>query len=239
MNNIHQRPLQSRQSQQGLTLVEILVALVISLFLIAGVIQLFVGSKQTYRGQDALSRIQENGRFAIERIAWDLRMAGYVDPRITPAPAVVAIAGNDGAANDDSITVQWNNGAANFRAYSLMCNGGGNPPCGAQQLPTLALQLQPPPANRQMLIENVAQMQILYGVCVGGVVNPPYVNAAAVVDWNNVCSVQVDLLLASADNNLVTQPQTYFYQGGLVTAADRRFYQAFSTTVAIRNRILR
>jgi len=63
--------------QGGLTLIEIMVALVVSLILIAGVIQIFVGTKQTYRFQDSLARVQENGRFALETINRDSRLAGY------------------------------------------------------------------------------------------------------------------------------------------------------------------
>lgn len=62
--------------QTGLTLVEILVALAISMLLLAGVTQLFVSSKQTYRANDALSQIQESGRFALDMLARDIRMAG-------------------------------------------------------------------------------------------------------------------------------------------------------------------
>jgi type IV pilus assembly protein PilW len=64
--------------QRGLTIVEILVALLVSLILIAGVIQIFVGTRQTYRFQDALSRVQENGRFALETVSRDVRQAGFV-----------------------------------------------------------------------------------------------------------------------------------------------------------------
>jgi type IV pilus assembly protein PilW len=61
----------------GFTLVEILVAVVISLFLIAGAVQMYVANKQTYRFNDALARMQENGRYALERMGSDLRMAGF------------------------------------------------------------------------------------------------------------------------------------------------------------------
>ena len=64
--------------QSGLTLVEIMVALTIGLVLTAGTIQLFVGSKQTYRLQEAMSRIQESGRFAIELLNEDLRWGGNI-----------------------------------------------------------------------------------------------------------------------------------------------------------------
>lgn len=61
--------------QGGLTLVELLIALVMGLVLLAGVITVFVANKQTYRHQDALARLQENGRFAINRLERDIRRA--------------------------------------------------------------------------------------------------------------------------------------------------------------------
>lgn len=64
--------------QSGLTLVEILVALSIGLFIIGAIIAMFISSRQVYRSQDALTRIQENGRFAVEVIARDIRAAGLL-----------------------------------------------------------------------------------------------------------------------------------------------------------------
>ena len=54
-----------------------MVAVVISMILIGGVIQIFIGSKQTYRFQQSLARVQESGRYAIEAMTRDLRMVGY------------------------------------------------------------------------------------------------------------------------------------------------------------------
>lgn len=61
----------------GFTLVELMVAITISLIILAAVSSLFVGSKKTYTTQDRLARVQENGRFAMQFITRDLRMAGY------------------------------------------------------------------------------------------------------------------------------------------------------------------
>ena len=63
--------------QQGMTLIEILIALVLGLFLLAGIFQIFLSSKQSYRMQENMSRMQENGRFAMEFISRDVRMADY------------------------------------------------------------------------------------------------------------------------------------------------------------------
>ncbi|MDQ7091094.1 MAG: PilW family protein [Methylococcales bacterium] len=64
-------------AQRGITLIEIMIAMVIGLFLMGGVMQIFLSSQQTYKMQDNLSRMQENGRFAVEFISRDIRMAGY------------------------------------------------------------------------------------------------------------------------------------------------------------------
>jgi len=63
---------------RGFSLVELMVALVITLILMAGVSQIFLGSKQSYTLQDQMARMQENGRYAIETLAADLRRAGYM-----------------------------------------------------------------------------------------------------------------------------------------------------------------
>ena len=64
--------------QTGLSLVELMVAVTLSLLLTVGVIQIFMSSKQTYSVQDALSRLQENARFALDFLTYDMRMAGYL-----------------------------------------------------------------------------------------------------------------------------------------------------------------
>ncbi|ADJ28937.1 PilW family protein [Nitrosococcus watsonii] len=64
--------------QRGFSLTEILVGMTAGLLLTAGVIQVFVSSKQGYRIQEALSRLQENGRFAMEFISQDARNTGFL-----------------------------------------------------------------------------------------------------------------------------------------------------------------
>lgn len=65
------------RQQAGLTVVEIMVGAAIGLFLVTVMGSMFLGSKTTFNHQNHLARLQENGRFAIEAIAADLRMAGF------------------------------------------------------------------------------------------------------------------------------------------------------------------
>jgi type IV pilus assembly protein PilW len=61
--------------QTGISLVEVLVALVISLFLLAGIVQVYSGNKTTFTFTNALAEVQENGRFALDYMSQDLRLA--------------------------------------------------------------------------------------------------------------------------------------------------------------------
>lgn len=74
MNN----PLRARRlAQAGITLVEMMVALVIGLILMAGIIQLFASNKQAYRIQEGSNVVNENARFAVSQMHYDLRMAAH------------------------------------------------------------------------------------------------------------------------------------------------------------------
>jgi len=62
--------------QRGLSLLELMVAMLLGLLVAGGIVALFGATNQTNRVQTSLSRIQENGRFAMGRMEADLRMAG-------------------------------------------------------------------------------------------------------------------------------------------------------------------
>ena len=66
-----------RQRQRGMSLVEMMVAMAIGLVLTVVIANLFVGTKQTYRTQDDLSRMQENLRFAFHVVGRTVRQTGY------------------------------------------------------------------------------------------------------------------------------------------------------------------
>ncbi len=63
---------------QGFSIVELMIALLIGSFLVLGLVQVFTANKQGFRIQEASSRIQENGRMAIEMLSRDVRAAGFM-----------------------------------------------------------------------------------------------------------------------------------------------------------------
>jgi len=64
--------------QRGFSLVELMVSVLLGLLLTAGILQVFSGNSQAYRFHEALSRVQENGRFALDELTREIRMAGYL-----------------------------------------------------------------------------------------------------------------------------------------------------------------
>jgi type IV pilus assembly protein PilW len=66
-----------RRQQSGFTLVEILVALLIGLFLMGGLVSLTSNNKRTYSNQNALAQLQDNQRFALSVLTEVIQHAGY------------------------------------------------------------------------------------------------------------------------------------------------------------------
>lgn len=235
-----------RHQQAGLSLVELMVALVIGLLLLSGVIQIFLGSKQGYNTQENISRVQETGRFATLFLTRSVRQAGYMSDH-TRRPAQIytantavtgtnAAAGND-PATPDSITVSYQGTADN---NTLDCRGAAvpGPPAAAivanaftVDVATQTLRCQRFNANGtaidvapQPLVSGVQDMQILYGVDTTPANDQRtanrYVTAnqiPAVANWTDVRSVRITLLVSDDDGQL--EPKT------------------FTTTITIRNRL--
>ena len=116
--SVSPRQLRSRRHQQGLSLVELMVAATLSLILLAGVLQIFMGSKQTYRMQQAIARVQENVRFASTFLGRGLRAAGYAGC-FGSASVAQNIADGDGDGNPDAVGDLSNLGLTGYEYTDL------------------------------------------------------------------------------------------------------------------------
>lgn len=242
--------------QTGMTLIEIMIALLIGAFLLGGVLQVFLGSKQTYRMQENLSRLQENGRFAMEFLSKDIRMVGYWDC-MAPSTTNNDISGTEGVAGaPDSITIRA--AFARSRAVADICGKA------VTAAATVACPQAAAPANfytdntskiaysintvnnalQQItncvttdIVEGIENMQILYGVDTDavGTANfgtPNYyvpANAAWVAaDWAKVVSIRITITVRTTDGNLTS---------ATVARPDGRITRNFTSTIALRNRL--
>ncbi len=67
-----------RPASGGFGMVELMLALVLGLVIMAAMGQLYSGTRQTNRVSEALAGLNEKGRFAVDFLSADLRMAGYL-----------------------------------------------------------------------------------------------------------------------------------------------------------------
>lgn len=63
--------------QRGLSLIELMIAMTIGVFLAGGAIAVFVSASATQRTNESIARMQEYGRYAMDVVKRDLRMAGF------------------------------------------------------------------------------------------------------------------------------------------------------------------
>lgn len=62
---------------KGMTLIELMIAMTIGFFIVGVTFALYFNMRTSFRYQEDFARIQESGRFALERVSRDVRMAGY------------------------------------------------------------------------------------------------------------------------------------------------------------------
>lgn len=116
--------------QRGFTLIELMVALVLGLILVAAATQLFIGGLLSSHLQKANAEIQDSGIFGLEYIARDIRLLNYgnvINPiltDITPWGGVVLTGST--ATNNDSVNFVPNVGTNTYIADALLSRGAGD-----------------------------------------------------------------------------------------------------------------
>jgi type IV pilus assembly protein PilW len=102
-------PVHTMRKAEGFSLIELMIAMVLGILLSIGLVTVFAATNKTNRVDEALSRIQENGRYAITRLNSDLRevarqtyaVSGYFVPPTKGGAPVAPTAGTmpDGILN--------------------------------------------------------------------------------------------------------------------------------------------
>ncbi|MFK8032126.1 MAG: PilW family protein [Gammaproteobacteria bacterium] len=92
----------SKQSQSGLTLVELMVAMTIGLVLISGTLFVYTNARAAYATNESYALMQENARFALSLLEPDVQLAGYWG--LHRDPTVIIGSGLERAASGDNLT---------------------------------------------------------------------------------------------------------------------------------------
>jgi prepilin-type N-terminal cleavage/methylation domain-containing protein len=103
------------KKEEGMTLVELLVAMAISGIVVAAVYTAFITQQKSYTVQDQIAEAQQNSRVGLDLIAREVRMAGYGQPVWSmnadtdgdgdDEPVTDPVTVVDGGGNPDRITV--------------------------------------------------------------------------------------------------------------------------------------
>jgi prepilin-type N-terminal cleavage/methylation domain-containing protein len=75
----------NRHKQAGFSIIELMIALTLSLTLAAAIVTVFVNNSYSFNQDENLERMQDDARYALREIAYDLSMAGFYGDLHVPA----------------------------------------------------------------------------------------------------------------------------------------------------------
>lgn len=238
-----------RAAQRGLSLIELMVAILIALFLIGGIIVVEQGVNLSYGQQNGLSQLQDEQRFAMSVLANVIGTAGYFpNPTTNSMATALPASGNFGTAGQsiyapasgtfgdsiyvrymtqagDGITLCDGTPAATGIYTSYLYVGADTSGAGGDDL-----YCQLNSGTAVALVNGVTYMTIYYGVATGSDNNvTEYLTAAQVTAggyWPDVTSVQVKLTF----NNPLAMQSGQAVAGQSSTVA-------FTRVIGIMNRV--
>ncbi|MGH8383963.1 MAG: PilW family protein [Pseudomonas sp.] len=110
--------------QRGFGLIELLIALALSLIVVLGVVQVFIASKNTYVSQNAAASMQEDARFVLSKMIQEIRMVGMFG-----CLGTITVANSAGDFSAAQITpISWDNAARDLTLVTAdVGNSGGKP----------------------------------------------------------------------------------------------------------------
>lgn len=249
--------------QRGLSLIELMIALAISSFLILGVTQLYISNKQNYLFQQGQAFNQENGRYSLLMLEQQLSKAGFrrrpfVDPTAEfPAKDYTfckfAAGETINAPNSQTLCIRYKPrdsseldclgyGAADTANLKIPYTATTNEfverytltKNADEDLPGLTCQTS---KGKGTLIDGVADVRFDFGVSATARKVSTYSDQPAT--GQQIGAVRYRLLLASSKNlntgdNPIIKNWNDRY-GTELKSSDNRIYQIASSTISLRN----
>lgn len=218
--------------QQGISLIELMISMVLGLIVIAAVYNMYTGSSRSQRYTAGLQSMQENGRYGISVLQNGFRLAGY-----SPDTSLAAF---DLTAGDDQIVVMQ-------VRQPFDCNGADTAGTGGVAVNTYRLDATSQQitcagnqagASNMPIIEGVERWRVLYGLDADGDDVPErYVPHGSVTSASEISALRFAFLVNSgAPIRTRARAETYVLLDEEVTLTDRIARTVYSSTVKLRNR---
>lgn len=252
MNTIHSSGVKLGHGEIGLTLVELMVALVLGVLLTLAALQLFSTNQRSFQLQQTSSGLEEDGQMVLRYIAADIRDAGLNSPDLGTRPPIkwsdeagpYSAEGGD-ADSDELVLAFW--GSADLG--SADCAGtvfgaGGDGVIFNRYFVSddgvLSCEGSLTAGGAVELLPNVESFQVQYGIDLNRnsrlEVNR-YLNANQLSADSVITAVRFSVLLRSAESlPTAAKAQDFYVLGNKITSPnDARMRRVFTTTVQIRN----
>ncbi|MGE8485850.1 PilW family protein [Pseudomonas sp. FP1740] len=108
------------RTSRGFGLIELLIALALSLIVVLGVAQIFIAAKNTYVSQNTAAGMQEDARFVLSKMIQEIRMVGMFG-----CLGTITDASSAGDFNASRLTpISWDN--ANLKLTLVTADVGGS-----------------------------------------------------------------------------------------------------------------
>jgi prepilin-type N-terminal cleavage/methylation domain-containing protein len=155
MRRIHLRSIMSRK---GVSLIELLIALVIAAIAVAGIFRLFIAQSKAYTVQDQVAEVQQSIRTSMEVLLRDLRMAGFDDDHLNSKVAVPTAL----VIGDSTITVSYEYDYTTRYSVAYWRDAGTSRLI--RQLTTTKDDGSSVAGPQDILLDNVEALNFTYGV---------------------------------------------------------------------------
>lgn len=231
--------------ERGFSLMEVLLASVLGVFLLMSVIEVYLSVKVTWREQLALAQMQQNGRFITQFLLKSVSMANHAQCKNFNKNTAIygyhlhystQLLSKKIIQGTDAITIngcQLENGKNEQKAVTYFIADTGRKNTTHQSI--LGLYELLASDRKRELAANVENMHILYGVLSVDQKNiETYLKADQVKNWLSVGSVEIALLINSED--FVLQTAKPFVFAGQTMPADKRLHKEWDIYIALRTR---
>ena len=232
-----------KYKQTGLTIVELMISLALSLFLILVAAQFFVANKTTYRTQQAQADVQERGRFALSWLGQQIRQTGYVaNSQITNASATLFPVLNASGGQLAMAAVQVVAGSSStlqlrFRdaddGQVVNCQGQGFA-SGTTRVHFIDRSNNVLRCDGTDVVPGITQLVFSYGQDTSGDRVPD--SYVATPPASSVYAVRICMVVQSLENNVSPSSVSFTdCSGAASTAANNAIAKVFRTSVYLRN----